>query len=156
MTLVFPCILHKSRCGRGQAGGDGGRRRSDAARGRGKVERMRGSGRGQEATSGSSAAAAATVSGWRVSCRDSCCRGSCRSCCGFSGSGCGQIGGAEVALEEEGNAGEGPQAGGLVVGRQLSLPFVPPVLEPNLDLEKKFGTNEGLNYVMATITHLRF
>ena len=49
----------------------------------------------------------------------------------------GEAGRADVRLEEERHARERPQVGGLVVGRDLPLPLVPAVLEPDLDLRKE-------------------
>ena len=41
------------------------------------------------------------------------------------------------ALQEERDAGERAQVRGLVVGRDLTLPIVATVLEPDLDLKSK-------------------
>ena len=49
----------------------------------------------------------------------------------------GEAGRADVRLEEERHARERPQVGGLVVGRDLPLPLVAAVLEPDLDLRKE-------------------
>ena len=64
-----------------------------------------------------------------------------RPCCRHGGlaggSGC-QVGGGGrlVVVEEEGDAGEGPEVGGLVVGRQLPLPLVAAILEPDFYLKQ--------------------
>ena len=52
---------------------------------------------------------------------------------------CVEVAGSSGRLQEEGNAGEGAQVGGLVVSCQLPFPLVPSVLEPDLHLEIRGG-----------------
>jgi len=47
---------------------------------------------------------------------------------------CVDVPGSSGRLQEEGDAGEGAQAGGLVVSGELPFPLVPSILEPDLHL----------------------